>query len=395
MSLFSKNKLTPPPPPRRIRANYSSPLKYLFLLLLIAAAVILTGCPSPSEGDPPGSTTTGGGGGTPEGGEPGGGTKPGGTPGGGGGTPGSGAVRTLSFNLELSDPGGNPFALGNGPARTIITSDKGDVSIGTVSGKTYPVTVSNVPQAVGAITLTVKKYGFVDTTIGPIAVPASRNPATQSKTLAYANITTTVSGKVVTPARLADASKGSVITTARVWASTDTANKVPVDSTDGSYSLDVQHLGPGNFTITAEYTGGDGNYTTSDPQPVSPTAPTYTQDIALKYGYTTTVSGRIFFASSPAFGVTPVNGALVIIKVEGIEAGRDTTQNYGISPGRYRITVAHPGRLTVTASTTPASVTVAPPLPVTARSLSVTVPSTAGSLITGTTYPNADVTLSP
>ena len=130
-------------------------------------------------------------------------------------------MRTLSFNLELSDPGGNPLALGSGPVRTIITSDKGTLSIGTVSGKIYPVTVSNVPQAAGAITLTVKKYGFVDTTIGPIAVRASGNPASQTKRLAYANITTTVSGKVVTPARLADASKGSVITTARVWVSTE------------------------------------------------------------------------------------------------------------------------------------------------------------------------------
>ena len=66
-------------------------------------------------------------------------------------------MKTLSFNLELSEPNGSPLALGSGPARTIITADKGTVSIGTVSGKIYPITVRNIPQAAGAITLTVKK----------------------------------------------------------------------------------------------------------------------------------------------------------------------------------------------------------------------------------------------
>ena len=303
-------------------------------------------------------------------------------------------MRTLSFNLELSEPNGDPLALGSGPARTIITSNKGTLSIGTVSGKTYPVTVSNVPQAVKAITLTVKKRGFVDTAIGPIVVPAVGNPGPQVKTIAYA-LTTAVSGKVVTPARAADAAKGSHISTAEVWASTDPDNKVPVNPADGSYTLNgVKHSG--TFTLTAEYTAtGNSNYTTSDPQPVSPTAPTYTQDIALKYGYTTTVSGRIFFASFPASGVTPVNGALVIIKVEGIEAGRDTSKTIGGASGRYSITVAHNGRLTVTASTTPASVSVTSTtsVPVTASSSSVSLPR-SGTPITGTTH-NVSFTLSP
>ena len=296
---------------------------------------MLTGCPSPNEGNPPSTTTTGGGGTAPEGG--------GTPPGGGDGKPdGGAAVRTLSFNLELSDPGGNPLALGSGPSLTTVTSDKGNATIGTVSGKIYPITVRNVPQAAKAITLTVKKRGFVDTTVGPITVPTSKHPAPQVKTIAYA-LTTTVSGKVVTPARAADATKGSHISTAQVWASTDPTNKVTVNTADGSYSLSgVKHSG--TFTITAEYTAtGNSNYTTSDPQPVSTTAPTYTQDIALKYGYTTTVSGQVVNLA----GSGMINGAAVVIEVEGVEAGRDTTRRIGIRPGSYSITAAHPGDLRV------------------------------------------------
>ena len=50
--------------------------------------------------------------------------------------------------------------------------------------------------------------------------------------------TTTVKGKVVTPARAADPAKGNIITTARVWSSIDPAKKVAVGA-DGSYSLQV------------------------------------------------------------------------------------------------------------------------------------------------------------
>ena len=141
--------------------------------------------------------------------------------------------------------------------------------------------------------------------------------------------------------------KGSHISTAQVWASTDPTNKVPVNTADGSYSLSgVKHSG--TFTVTAEYTAtGNSNYTTSDPQNVSTTASTYTQDIALKYGYTTTVSGTV--AGIPAGGgFARINGATVIMEVEGVEAGRDTSRNIGggtANDGRYSITVAHPGRL--------------------------------------------------
>ena len=337
----------PPPPPRRVSASYLSYLR--FLLLFITAAVMLTGCPSPNEGNPPSTTTTGGGGTAPEGG--------GTPPGGGDGKPdGGAAVRTLSFNLELSDPGGNPLALGSGPSLTTVTSDKGTATIGTVSGKIYPITVRNVPQAAKAITLTVKKRGFVDTTVGPITVPASRNPAPQIKTLAYA-LTTTVSGKVVTPARAADSTKGSHISTAQVWASTDPTNKVPVNTSDGSYSLNgVKHSG--TFTITAEYTAGDGNYKTSDPKTVSTTAPTHTQDIALKYGYTTTFSGRVLNVSGSG---SLANGVEVVIEVEGVEAARDTTRNIGggaANDGKYSITADHPGSLRARVIPPPSSTTI-------------------------------------
>ena len=257
-------------------------------------------------------------------------------------------MRTLSFNLELSEPNGAPLALGSGPVRTIITSDKGTLSIGTVSGKIYPVTVRNVPQAAKAITLTVKKRGFVDTTIGPIAVPASGNPAAQIKTIPYA-LTTTVSGKVVTPARAADAAKGSHISTAEVWASTDPGNKVPVNTADGSYSLNgVKHSG--TFTITAEYTAtGNSNYKTSDPQAVSTTAPAHTQDIALNYGYTTELTVRVSLHASALGAGTVSSGVNVVIEVEGIKAHEGTTGG-SPTPG-YTVTVDHPGRLSdVTAS---------------------------------------------
>ena len=110
---------------------------------------MLTGSPSPG----------GGGGET--------GTDPA-KPTGGGVTPGNpdSPGRTLSFNLEL----------GSGPSRTLITSDKGTPAIGTVSGKTYPLTVTQVPPTAAALTLTVKKTGFLDTTIGPIPISPGGNP---------------------------------------------------------------------------------------------------------------------------------------------------------------------------------------------------------------------------
>ena len=117
--------------------------------------------------------------------------------------------------------------------------------------------------------------------------------------------TTTVSGKVTTPA-------GKAVATARVWASTDTTTKVTV-GTDGSYSIEVVDH-PGTFTVSADYTATDGNYKAVAPQSVSTTTAVHTQDIALKYGYTITVSGQVIDVSGTAVNV---NGATVTARVEG------------------------------------------------------------------------------
>ena len=98
---------------------------------------------------------------------------------------------------------------------------------------------------------------------------------------------------MITPARAADPAKGRIITTARVWTSTDPMKKVAVGA-DGSYSLQVANH-TGSFTITAEYTAtGNKNYKTSDPKAVGTTGATIeNQDIPLKYGYTTEVTAQV------------------------------------------------------------------------------------------------------
>ena len=236
-------------------------------------------------------------------------------------------------------------------------------AIGTVSGKIYPITVRNVPQAAKVITLTVKKRGFVDTAIGPIAVQASGNPGPQVKTIAYA-LTSTVRGKVTTPAGKIRQGKRLVLTPApgtragtyrnvffddtkaQVWASTDPDNKVTA-AADGSYSLSgVKHSG--TFTVIAEYTAGDGNYKTSDPQTVSTTAPAYTQNIALKYGYTTTITVQAVIyptGGSPIFA----NGVTIRTEVEGREVARGQTSG---TAKNYVVDIDHPGAMIMTASFT-------------------------------------------
>ena len=165
-----------------------------------------------------------------------------------------------------------------------------------------------------------------------------------------ATYTTTVKGTVVTPARAADPVKGGVITTAQVWASTDPTKKVSVDTTDGSYSLQVVNHS-GTFTITADYTAGDGNYKAGAPQTVTTTAAAHTKDIALKYGYTTTLSGQVF-DNPPGGTTTSRDGATVIITVEsrGLEVARTTSSTIGGNAGSYRVTFDHPGRFRITAS---------------------------------------------
>ena len=149
--------------------------------------------------------------------------------------------------------------------------------------------------------------------------------------------TTTVSGKVTTPA-------GNPLTTAQVWASTDPARKVKVKQ-DGSYSLGVFHSG--SFTITAEDT--EGNYQTSDPKPFNDIKAKNIdgRDFELKYGHTTTVSGKTntYGGNPPASGTR--NGITVIIEVEGLEVGR-TTSSGG---GDYTFNdVAHNGTLVIKAN---------------------------------------------
>ena len=151
-----------------------------------------------------------------------------------------------------------------------------------------------------------------------------------------------MSGKVTTPA-------GNPLTTAQVWASTDPANKVRVNTTDGSYSLGVFHSG--SFTITAEDT--DGNYRTSDPKPFNDIKAKNIdgQDFELKYAHTTTVSGktRTYGGDPPASGTR--NGITVIIEVEGVEVGRTTSRGTGSTLGSYTFNdVAHNGTLVIKAN---------------------------------------------
>ena len=152
--------------------------------------------------------------------------------------------------------------------------------------------------------------------------------------------TTTVSGKVTTPA-------GNPLTTAQVWASTDPARKVKVKQ-DGSYSLGVFHSG--SFTITAEDT--EGNYQTSDPKPFNDIkAKNITgHDFGLKYGHITTVSGQVVgnYTDSTGRGTIYENNAAVIIEVEGVEATRYQSRLIGRSNGAYSISdIAHNGTLVI------------------------------------------------
>ena len=161
--------------------------------------------------------------------------------------------------------------------------------------------------------------------------------------------TTTVSGTVITPARAADPTKGSTITTARVWSSIDSAKKVAV-GTDGSYSLQVAGHS-GSFTITAEYTAtGNKNYKTSTPKTVTTKgASIENQDIALNYGYTTEVTMQVFLHATTTSGGTISSGVTVVITAEdGHEVGRGITASGGARTAV--LSVDHPGRMIITAS---------------------------------------------
>ena len=162
--------------------------------------------------------------------------------------------------------------------------------------------------------------------------------------------TTTITGKVVTPARAADPAKGEVIKTAQVWSSIDPETKVSVDPADGSFTITVTH--PGTFTLNADYTTPDKNYKAGAPQTVSTTAPAHTRDIPLSYGYTTTLSGIVVALNAGGSG-SARNGATVTVTVENRVVDSTTssgTHADGTDAGNYRIMIAHPGKFRAAAS---------------------------------------------
>ena len=164
--------------------------------------------------------------------------------------------------------------------------------------------------------------------------------------------TTTVSGKVITPAgntvrQYDTATRLSVPSAAdaKVWASTASTTKVAV-AADGSYTLSVTH--PGTFTLNVDYPAGR-DYKAGAPQSVSTTATAHTQNIALKYGYTTTISGRVN-DNLPSGSAVVRNGAPVMVYVEGREVGRTVSPTISTDSGTYLITFDHPGTFRAAAS---------------------------------------------
>ena len=169
--------------------------------------------------------------------------------------------------------------------------------------------------------------------------------------------TTTVSGKVTTPAgntvtQYDTATRRSVPSAAdaKVWASTASATKVAV-AADGSYTLTVTH--PGTFTLNVDYPAAR-DYKAGAPQAVRTTATAHTQNIALKYGYTTTIEGRVNDyppGGAPGGGAAIIrNGVPVIVYVEGREVARTVSRTIGGNFGRYSIKFDHPGTFRVAAS---------------------------------------------
>ena len=286
--------------------------------------IMLTGCPSPGGNDVnPGNTDS------PE--------------------------RTLSFILELNEPNGKPLELGSGPSLTTVTSDAGTTAVGTVRGKTYPITVTQVPPNAAALTLTVRKKGFLDTAIGPITIPPKGNPPSQTKTIPYA-YTTTITGKVTTPAGQAvtqyqfDGAAGRwrnvpSAEDAAVRAATDPAARAAV-AADGSFTLSVKH--PGTFTLSVDYPAGR-DYKAGAHQTVTTTAAAHTRNIALSYGYTTTLDGRVT-DTLPSGVIIARNGATVIVSVEGREVDRTLSRTVEGRIGDYIITFDHPGAYRASAS---------------------------------------------
>ena len=129
-------------------------------------------------------------------------------------------------------------------------------------------------------------------------------------------------------------------TKAQLWIGS--AKKATAEA-DGSYSFTVKGSGP--FQITARYTGGDGNYKNSAPQTAKIDGKPI--NIPLRYGYTTTVSGVIYYEATPAATPNRQGGATVIIETDyGTKIGKTISDR----SGNYSIKVSHAGKLILKAS---------------------------------------------
>ena len=327
MKPFIISKRTPPPP-HRGRSNRQLTIPALLFAAAASGALLLGACDSPTGENP---NTNGG------------------------------KVTPTSYTTTVT-------------GRVTDKSTAAGVPDAEVSASTAPGTVVKtrsdgsftfqVKEHTGTFTLTVKKAGYtpvtterIDTTENTRTVPVIQltkiTPTGGGTPEPTATYTTTVTGKVITPAKAADPAKGRTISTAQVWFCIDPTNCTDPAKTDvgadGSYTLEVAgHTG--SFTITADYTAADGKYTTSTAQTVNTTGVAVDQDIALKYGYTTTVTVQVaLYPSGIGSGGITSSGVTVVITAEdGHEVDRGTTS--GASSPSAVITVDHPGRMVITAS---------------------------------------------
>ena len=177
-------------------------------------------------------------------------------------------------------------------------------------------------------------------------------PVTPPKPKTY---TTIVSGKVTTPAGKAvtqydTATRRSVPSgeDAEVRVSTDSSARTvkAAVAADGSFTLRVTH--PGTFTLSVDYPAGR-DYKAGSPQSVTTTKAAHTQNIALKYGYTTTIDGQVI-DNLPSGTSAFRNGAPVIVYAEGRKVADTVSRTIGGTFGRYSIMFDHPGTFRVAAS---------------------------------------------
>ena len=170
--------------------------------------------------------------------------------------------------------------------------------------------------------------------------------------------TTIVSGRITTPAGKAvtqyDTTTKRPVPSAEdaeVTASTDSSARAvkAAVAADGRFTLEVKH--PGTFTLSVDYPAGR-DYKAGAPQSVTTTKAAHTQDITLKYGYTTTLSGQVIVLNTSGDGSSR-NGVTVTVAVEGRVVNSTTssgTNTAGIQLGNYRITFDHPGSFRASAS---------------------------------------------